>query len=300
VDAIAQALHHGHTQVIDADLSKYFDSIPHAKLLAVVAERIVDGAMLHLIKLWLKAPVIGEEEGQGGKRVRKNVGGGKANSRGTPQGGVISPLLANCYLHLLDRIWERQQLPRKLQARIVRYADDFVVLCKGNVDAPLAWIRQVLDRLDLQLNETKTQAVDARQNSFNFLGFAIRVSKSWRSGKRYIHVCPSAPSLAKIKARLKQQTRRDYTPIRLDDIVRNMNTSLRGWVNYFRYRNSRQAFEKVRVHAEERLRTHLMKRHRVKDRDTALKRFPRSLLYTRYGLYLVPSTTGWKAAHASV
>jgi len=103
VDDIANALWAGHTQVIDADLSKYFDSIPHAKLLAVVAERIVDGGILHLIKLWLKAPVIGEDD----KGVKRNVGGGKANSKGTPQGGVISPLLANCYLHLMDRIWQR-------------------------------------------------------------------------------------------------------------------------------------------------------------------------------------------------
>lgn len=159
VDEIADALHHGFTQVIDADLSKYFDSIPHAKLLAVVAERIVDSAILHVIKQWLKAPVIGEDK----DGTKKNVGGGKANSKGTPQGGVISPLLSNCYLHLLDRIWDRHQLRWKLKARIIRYADDFVVLCAGKVDAPLSTVRQVLDRLDLTLNENKTRIVDARQ-----------------------------------------------------------------------------------------------------------------------------------------
>src|SRR5574337_12629 len=179
VDDIADALNPGYTNVIDADLSKYFDSIPHAKLLAVVAERIVDGAILHLIKLWLKAPVIGEDKGG----TRKHAGGGTAHRRRTPQGGVISPLLANCYLHLLDRIWDKHRLRRKLQAHIVRYADDFVVLCKGKVDAPLATVRHVLERLDLTLNETKTHIVDARKESFNFLGFAIRVSKSWKSGK---------------------------------------------------------------------------------------------------------------------
>ncbi len=125
VDDIADALHRGYTNVIDADLSKYFDSIPHAKLLAVIAERIVYSAILRLLKLWPKAPVIGEDKGG----TRKHTGGGKANSRGTPQGGVISPLLANCYLHLLDRIWDKHRLRRKLQAHIVRYADDFVVFC---------------------------------------------------------------------------------------------------------------------------------------------------------------------------
>ena len=179
VDEIATALHQGYTNVIDADLSKYFDSIPHTKLLAVVAERVVDSAILHVIKLWLKAPVIGEDE----DGTRKNVGGGKANSKGTPQGGVISPLLANCYLHLLDRIWDKHQLRRKLQAHIVRYADDFVVLCRGKVETPLSAVRHVLDRLDLTLNENKTHIVDARQESFIFLGFEIRDAQELEVGQ---------------------------------------------------------------------------------------------------------------------
>lgn len=294
VDEIAEALHQGYTKVIDADLSKYFDSIPHAELLAVVAERIVDSAILHVIKLWLKAPVIGEDK----DGTRKNVGGGKANSRGTPQGGVISPLLSNCYLHLLDRIWEKHQLRWKLKARIVRYADDFVVLCAGAVDAPLDTVRHVLDRLGLTLNETKTRIVDARQESFNFLGFAIRVSKSWKSGKSYPHVCPAQKSLSKIKERMKQQTDRRLTPVPLGDVVQNMNASLRGWVGYFHYRNSSKVLDKVKTQAEERLRTHLMKRHRVSDRGAALKRFPREKLYAHYGLYKVPTTARWKTAHA--
>jgi RNA-directed DNA polymerase len=290
VDEIAKSLHYGYTHVIDADLSKYFDSIPHAKLLAVVAERIVDGAILHLIKQWLKAPVI-EEDKDGTKR---NVGGGKTNSIGTPQGGVISPLLANCYLHLLDRIWDRHQLDKKLGARIVRYADDFVVLCKGSVDAPLARIRHILDRLDLTLNESKTHIVDARQDSFNFLGFEIKVSKSWKSGKRYAHVCPAPKSLAKIKERVTRLTARERTTIPLEDIVGSVNATLRGWVNYFHYRNSSHVLEKVRSHAEQRVRTHLMKRHKIKDRGTGIWRYPGPHLYTRYGLYKVPTTAGWK------
>jgi RNA-directed DNA polymerase len=294
VDEIAESLHQGYTQVIDADLSKYFDSIPHAKLLAVVAERIVDSAILHIIKQWLKAPVIGEDK----DGTRKNVGGGKANSKGTPQGGVISPLLSNCYLHLLDRIWERHQLRWKLKARLVRYADDFVVLCAGAVDAPLSTVRQVLERLELTLNESKTRIVDARQESFNFLGFEIRVSKSWKTGKSYQHICPSAKSLAKIKERITQLTARERTLIPLKDIVGSMNASLRGWVNYFHYRNSSGVLEKVRTHAEERLRTHLMKRHKVKNRGAGRGRFPREQLYTYYGLYKVPTTAGWKSAHA--
>ncbi|MCP5275032.1 MAG: hypothetical protein H6936_09320 [Burkholderiales bacterium] len=296
VDEIADALHQGYNQVIDADLSKYFDSISHAKLMVVVSERIVDGAILHLIKLWLKAPVIGEDR----DGTRKNVGGGKANSKGTPQGGVISPLLANCYLHILDRIWDRRQLRRKLRAHIVRYADDFVVLCRGKVDDSMLVIQYIMGRLDLTLNETKTRIVDATQESFNFLGFEIRVSKGLKSGKTYPHVCPSPKSLARVKNRLKQLTRRERTPMPLENIIGSMNAVLRGWTNYFHYRNSSKALDRVKTHAEERLRKHLMKRHKVKDRGTGLGRFPSQQFYTKYGLYKVPTTAGWKKAHASV
>jgi RNA-directed DNA polymerase len=296
VDEIAKALNYGYTKVIDADLSKYFDSIPHAKLLAVVAERIVDGAILHLIKLWLKAPVIGEDE----DGTKRNVGGGRANSIGTPQGGVISPLLANCYLHLLDRIWERHQLDRKLGARIIRYADDFVVLCKRGVEAPMARIRHILDRLDLKLNEVKTHIVDARQEGFNFLGFEIKVSKNWRTGKDYARVSPAAKSLAKIKLRVKQLTARERTLIPLEHIVGSVNASLRGWAAYFHHQHGSSVLKKVKTHAEERLRTHLMRRHRISDRGTGLLRFPTNQLYERYGLYKVPTAAAWKSAHASV
>ncbi|MEO8008174.1 MAG: group II intron reverse transcriptase/maturase, partial [Betaproteobacteria bacterium] len=255
VDDIANTLWAGYTQVIDADLSKYFDSIPHAKLLAVVAERIVDGGILHLIKQWLKAPVIGEDD----NGVKKTVGGGKANGKGTPQGGVISPLLANCYLHILDRIWQRRYLKAKLQAHLVRYADDFVVLCKAGVEEPLKVVRHVIERLGLSLNETKTRTVDATEGSFNFLGFSIRMSRGMRTGKPYPNVRASEKSLMKIKTKLTQLTGRELTPIALETIVGKVNRSLQGWVNYFHYRNSTQVMEKVKTHAEQRLRTHLMK-----------------------------------------
>ena len=295
VDDIANALWAGYTQVIDADLSKYFDSIPHAKLMAVVAERIVDGGILHLINMWLKAPVIGEDD----RGVKKTVGGGKANRKGTPQGGVISPLLANCYLHLLDRIWQRRHVKGKLHAHLVRYADDFVVMCRKDVEKPLELVRHVLERLDLSLNEAKTQVVDATQASFDFLGFTIQMSRGASTGKPYPNVRPADKSLKKIKAKLTALTGRNLTNIALDDIVGNVNRSLRGWANYFHYRNSSLVMSKARNHAEDRLRTHLMKRHKVKDRGSGLRRFPRTDLYGRYGLYKAPAVAGWRSAHAS-
>lgn len=295
VDDIAKTIWDGYTNVIDADLSKYFDSIPHTKLLAVVAERVVDGGILHLIKQWLKAPVIGEDGG-----VKKTVGGGKANSKGTPQGGVISPLLANCYLHILDRIWERRQLKRKLGAHLVRYADDFVVMCRKDVEEPLKVVRHVLDRLGLSLNEAKTHVVDATQASFNFLGFAIRMRRGVKTRKSYPSVIPSNKSLKEIKAKLTEMTSRDLTPIPLEDLVRNVNRSLRGWVNYFCFRNSTAAMQKVKRHAETRLVIHLMNRHKVRDRRIGWGRFPHTELYGRYGLYKVPMKVRWKSAHAMV
>jgi RNA-directed DNA polymerase len=295
VDDIVKALWAGYTQVIDADLSKYFDSIPHAKLMAVVAERIVDGGILFLIKQWLKAPIIGED----GNGVKKTVGGGKANRKGTPQGGVISPLLANCYLHILDRIWQRRHLKGKLQAHLVRYADDFVVMCRKDVEEPLNVVRHVLERLDLSLNEAKTHIVDAAQASFNFLGFTIQMSRGASTGKPYPNVRPADKSLKKIKARLTELTGRELTAIPLGDVVGSVNRSLRGWVNYFHYRNSSLAMSKVKRHAEERLRTHLRKRHKVKDRRSGWVRFPTADLYGCYGLYEAPAVAGWRSAHAS-
>lgn len=289
IDAITLAMHQGHTQVIDADLSKYFDSIPHAKLMAVLAERIVDGAVLALVKQWLKAPIVGESE----KGKPRGEGGGKANRNGTPQGGVASPLLSNCYLHLLDRIWQRHDLAHKLQARLVRYADDFVVLCRKDVEAPLGVVRRILEKLDLNLNESKTRVVDAYKESFRFLGFDLRMGRGRRTGKLYPHVEPSGKSVKRIKARLTELTARTRTWKPVDAVVMEVNQTLRGWTGYFHYRNCSSALGKVKHHADERLRTHLRKRHKVKDRGEGFRRFSNRVLYEQYGLYKVPTTAGW-------
>lgn len=293
IDAIADGMWQGQTQVIDADLSKYFDSIPHSKLLATVAERIADGAVLALIKQWLKAPVIGESEN--GKTAC--VGGGKSNRRGTPQGGVISPLLSNLYLHLLDRIWQRHELARKLQAKLVRYADDFVVLCRKDVVTPLATIRSILEKLELNLNESKTKIVDANKEEFYFLGFALKVKVSSK-GKRYPHVNPKEQAVEKVKNRINEITARNQTWRPIQEVVRELNQVLRGWSGYFHYRNSSLDLSKVKRHAEERLRIHLRKRHKVRAWKESVLRFPRRVLYEEYGLYKVPIVAGWKSAHA--
>jgi len=295
VDDVTHSMHTGYTEVIDADLFKYFDTIPHANLMATVAERICDGAILHLIQLWLKAPII-EVDKDGTKR---NVGGGKGNRKGTPQGGVLSPLLSNLYLHILDRIWERNNLQQRLGARIVRYADDIVILCRrGRSGQAMMVLRQILERLKLTLNEAKTKIVNAHKGSFDFLGFSIWMGKSRKSGKLYPHVQPSRKSLQNIKDRVAELTKRTRTAKPLTWIMNEVNTTMRGWVGYFHYRNCSGALKNLRYHAEERLRTHLRKRHKIKDRGAGYVRFSSRALYGEYGLYKVPTTAGWTKAHA--
>ena len=290
VDNVALSLNKGYTEVIDADLSKYFDTIPHAKLMAVIAERICDGAILHLIHLWLKAPVI--EVGRDGKK--RNVGGGKRNRKGTPQGGVISPLLANLYLHLLDRIWERHRLQQRLGACIVRYADDIVLLCRRKHSAEvMVVLRQILERLELSLNERKTKIVNAFEEEFGFLGFTVKMCKGWRTGRWYPHVQPSKRSCQKIKDRITELTQRKRTVIALEWVVNEVNATVRGWVGYFHYRNCSHSLGRIRNHLEQRMITHLRKRYKVRDRKTGHVRFPYRSLYEHYGLYRVPTTAGW-------
>ena len=296
VDAVAEALLQGKRHVIDADLSKYFDTIPHAKLLAAVAERISDGAVLGLIKQWLKAAVV-EEDKDG---TRRNDGGGKGNRRGTPQGGVISPLLANLYLHLLDRIWVRHGLEARYRARLVRYADDLVICCAGAVEAPMQVLRQVLERLELSLNEAKTRIVDAQRESFDFLGFSYQVRRSRNSGKHYPHVEPSKRSIQRIKDRTKQLTERRRPPVPLPRLIGEVNRTLRGWSNYFHHRNCSGVFSKVKMHVEEQVRTQLRRRHKLHSRAQAYQRFPGQVIYGHYGLFKLPTTAPWRSAHALV
>jgi group II intron reverse transcriptase/maturase len=295
VDDVAYALNTGYTEVIDADLSKYFDTIPHANLMATVAERICDGAILHLIQMWLKAPIM-EMDKDGTKR---NIGGGKGNRKGTPQGGVISPLMSNLYLHLLDRIWERNNLQQRLGARIVRYADDIVILCRrGKSEQAMTVLRQILERLELTLNEAKTKVVNAYKGKFDFLGFTIWMAKGRKTGNYYPHVQPSKKSLQVIKDRVTKLTNRVRTVKPLTWVVKEVNATVRGWVSYFHYRNCSKTLTHLKSHVEERLRTHLRKRHKVRERKAGYALFPIGTLYEKCALYKVPTTAGWKKAHA--
>lgn len=294
IDDVALALYKGYTEVIDADLRKYFDTIPHAKLMVLVAERISDGSMLHLIRLWLKAPIMEQDE-DGTKRT---IGGGRRNRQGTPQGGVISPLLANIYLHLVDRIWQHRGLQWRIGARIIRYADDIVILCRKGTRGPRTALEGLLERMDLQLNASKTRVVDARREMFSFLGFEIGLRVSRISGKTYPHVEPSKASVQAVKRRITGMTSRSRTMVDMGVLIKEVNHTVRGWVGYFHFRNCSHRLCHVRTHLEERMRTHLRKRHKIRDRNSGYMRFPRRELYKRYGLFKVPATAGWTKAHA--
>lgn len=293
MDEITDVLLKGHIQVIDADLSKYFDTIPHYKLQRAVAERVADSCLLSLLTQWLKMRVI---KVTGGKEVI--ISGGKKARKGTPQGGVISPLLANIYLNILDRIWDRNQLAEKYKARIIRYADDLVILCAGDTQQPYTILQSVLTKLNLRLNEDKTQIRNARQDRFEFLGYSIGMVKAERSGKYFPLVVPSDKSMKSIKQKIKFYTRRDMNPVPIDDIVGKLNQTVRGWSNYFHYGHGHMKLKKVKYYMEESLRMHMRYRHKLSNRGAAYKRFPRRFIYDHLGLYKVPITPAWKDVHA--
>jgi hypothetical protein len=189
-------------------------------------------------------------------------------------------------------------LQKKYGARIVRYADDLVILCTGSVHRPLETLRYVLDRLDLRLNDKKTRIVNAYKESFDFLGFSFCLRKSRKSGKLYPHVEPSRRSVQRIKDRIKTMTDRKRTPIPLPVLVEEVNMSLRGWSGYFHYRNCTGIFGEVKWHVEERLRTHLRRRFKLHSRAQAQQRLPSSKLYGSYNLYKLPTTAAWRKTHA--
>ncbi len=200
VDAVKEAhrlICRGYTDVVDADLSKYFDTIPHADLLKSVARRIVDRHVLRLIKLWLKAPV--EERDGDGKR---RMSGGKGAKRGTPQGGVASPLLANIYMNRFLKHWRTSGRGEAFRAQVVNCADGFVILSRGFAGEALAWTKAVMTKLGLTLNEAKTSVKDARRKGFDFLGYTLGPQRYRKDGHWYMGACPSKKSVQRIKTKI--------------------------------------------------------------------------------------------------
>jgi RNA-directed DNA polymerase len=266
----------GYTDVVDADLSRYFDSIPHADLMKSVARRAVDRHVLRLIKMWLRAP-IEERDGDGKRRI----GGGKSNTRGTPQGGVASPLLANIYMNRFLKYWRLTNRGEAFCARVIAYADDFVILSRGRADEALAWTKVVMMRLGLTLNETKTSLKDARQERFDFLGYSFGSHRYKENGRWYLSASPSKKSVRRFKTKvgnLLVPGNNDPWP----EVRDTLNSSLIGWSNYFCHGTRRSAFRSIDRYVYERVRDFLARRHKVAGRGT--RRFSCDIVYGELGL----------------
>lgn len=255
LDEIRTAIQHGRREVFDADLKGYFDSIPRDKLMSALRMRITDSSVLKLIRLWLDAPVVDEREGGPPRRSKK----------GTPQGGVISPLLANVYLHWLDRFFHAKDGPaRWANAKLVRYADDFVVLARYQGPRLREWIRSTLeDRMGLQLHSEKTQVVRMMEPkaSFDFLGFTFRyIDSPMGLDRPYLRMEPSKKALAKQRAALRDMTGRRYRRMAIPTLVHRLNRQMRGWAAYFRYGWSADAMRHINFYLHQRLEQHLRNR----------------------------------------
>jgi len=250
----------GHTDVVDADLSKYFDSIPHSELVQCVARRIVDRDMLRLIKMWLKVPV--EERDKNGK---PRVSGGKGSTCGTPQGGVISPLLANLYMNRFLKYWRITGRGEIFRAQVVTYADDFVILSRGCAAEALDWTRSVMTRIGLTLNEAKTSVKQARRERFDFLGYSFGPHRMRKNGHEYLGASPSKKSISK----LRQKVGDLLVPWHVapwTEVRDRLNRVLRGWSNYFGYGTRLMAYRAVDWYVYNGVRSFLRRRHKVPTR----------------------------------
>jgi RNA-directed DNA polymerase len=235
IQEVDKLLYQGYTDIVDADLSKYFDTIPHSELMQCVARRIVDKRMLHLVKMWLKAPV--EERDEKGK---KRLTGGKDRAHGTPQGGVASPLLANLYMNRMLKGWRRSGRGEQYRARIVNYADDFVILSRGKAKEALGWTREVVARLGLSLNEKKTSIRDARKERFDFLGYTFGPHYSRRTGREYLGYSPSKKSVNRIREKVREHLRPNQVAP-WEEVRDKLNQKLKGWKAYFETGESLEA-----------------------------------------------------------
>jgi RNA-directed DNA polymerase len=289
VRKVHNAIDEGHTEVVDADLSKYFDTIPHSELMRCVMRRVSDGKMLHLIKMWLKAPVAETDEWG-----HRRMSGGKKATRGTPQGGVASPLLANIYMHRFIKAFRKYALDRRYGAVLVTYADDFVVLCRHDAAEVLETTRRWMASMGLALNENKTRVCNARCESFDFLGYTFGPMHSPRTGGRYNGARPSKKAVASIKGSIRQRLRPgNQAP--WEKVARDLNRTVRGWSAYFSYGSVTKARHDVALHLYHTVRRFLRRRHKVA--GPGYRQFPIQDVFGQLGVLSPESCTRFVPAH---
>jgi group II intron reverse transcriptase/maturase len=276
---ISKLLDQGYREVVDADLSGYFDSIPHAELMKSVARRVSDKQVLHLVKMWLVAPVEETDERGGQRRTTRNKDAG----RGTPQGAPISPLLANLYMRRFVLGWKTLGHERNLRAKIVNYADDFVICCRrGSGAQALATMRQMMSRLKLTVNEAKTHLCRLPEESFNFLGYTFGRDWSPRTGRSYLGRRPSQKSLQRLRDQLHEETSRTWLWQSEEEMIAKLNRKLVGWRNYFSVGTVQEAYRSLDAYLFQRLRQWWCRKHKIRNRRDS--RFSGTFLYQHLGL----------------
>ena len=286
IDAIRQHLSAGLVEVYDADLKSYFDTIPHDALLKCLERRIADRAVLTLIRMWLESP-IAETDDRGRTTWTRPM-------QGTPQGGVISPLLANLYLHWFEKAFVRGDGPGTwAKAKLVRYADDFVILARHQYGRLRQWIEGTLEgRFRLTINREKTRVVKLSQAgaSLDFLGFTLRYDASRFGPRRYLNVFPSAKSLSRARVKLRELTDRRHNFEAVESTVAGVSRWLGSWGEYFRHGYPSEAFGKLNWFAIQRLKRHLQRRSNRPYRVPAGESFYAHL--QRLGLRRLGTTRG--------
>ena len=278
VRSVHSLINTGYTQIIEGDLAGYFDSLPHAELMKSVARRVSDRHMLHLIKMWLDAPVE-EDDGKGGKKRTTPT---KDTGRGVPQGSPISPLLGNLYMRRFVLGWKQRGLEVRLRAKIVSYADDYLICCKGSAEEALVEMRQMMQRLKLTVNEAKTRVCRLPEERFDFLGYTIGRCYSAKTGRAYLGTRPSKKSLSRIIEAIHECTERRTTWQEAEMLVTRINRMLVGWSNYFSLGPVSKTYGIVDRYANYRLRRWLRAKHKVK--NTGKSRYSNEYLHNHLGL----------------
>jgi len=278
VKQVYKLLKTGHTKVIDADLAAYFDSIPHLELLQSVARRVVDRQMLHLIQMWLNAPVEETDKRGNATRTTRN----RDEKRGIPQGSPISPLLSNIYMRRFVLAWKKLGHAERYKAQIVNYADDFVICCQGNAFEAMQVMRQLMGRLRLTVNEEKTHYCRVPRQHFNFLGYTFGRYYSKTSGRAYLSAKPSKKSLRRQIETIREKTDKRRTLLPAEQIVTELNDGLRGWANYFALGPVEDAYRAIERCVTRRLRRWLCIKHEV--RGSGCYRFTDQYLHDQLGL----------------